>query len=199
MQTSVTFALSSFGSRNASPRCSALVYWPISAQYSNPSRASSSRASGFAARRAPFGNAIRGTSGACSARATTSCPVPGSPRTSSGLRAASNCSIWRSTSRTAALVPIAASDTRRGSRAEAVFSARDTVPRSFCSPTGFSRKSNAPIFVASTAVSIVPCPDIMMIGIVSSPAAAHSRRSVTPSVSGIQMSSSTSAGCSRAR
>ena len=78
-------------------------------------------------------------------------------------------------------------------------SARDTVPSSFCSPTGFSRKSNAPIFVASTAVSIVPWPDIITTGIVSWPAAAHSRSSVTPSVSGIQMSSSTSAGCCRAR
>src|SRR4029453_12766437 len=97
------------------------------------------------------------------------------------------------------LVPSAASDTRRGSLAEAVFSARDTVPRSFCRPTGFSRKSKAPIFVASTAVSIVPCPDIMTTGIVSCPEAAHSRSSVTPSVSGIQMSSSTCAGRARGR
>ena len=31
-----------------------------------------------------------------------------------------------------------------------------TVFKSFCSDIGFSRKSNAPIFVASMAVSIVP-------------------------------------------
>ena len=76
-----------------------------------------------------------------------------------------------------------------------ILSARATVPSSFCSPTGFSRKSKAPILVASTAVSMVPWPDIITTGIVSWPAAAHSRSSVTPSVSGIQMSSSTSAGC----
>jgi len=56
---------------------------------------------------------------------------------------------------------------------------------------GFSRKSSAPIRVASTAVSIVAWPDIMITGIESLPAAAHSLSSVMPSVSGIQMSSST--------
>ena len=52
--------------------------------------------------------------------------------------------------------PSAASEMRRGSCAAALFSARAIVDSSFCSPTGFSRKSKAPIFVASTAVSIVP-------------------------------------------
>ena len=51
VHTSVTFARSSLPSRNASPFCSLFAYWPISAQYSVPSRASSSTASGFAARR----------------------------------------------------------------------------------------------------------------------------------------------------
>ncbi len=55
------------------------------------------------------------------------------------------------------------------------------------------------MLVASTAVSIVPWPDIMTTGIVSSALDPHSRSSVTPSVSGIQMSSSTSAGCWRCR
>jgi len=59
---------------------------------------------------------------------------------------------------------------------------------------GFSRKSNAPILVASTAVSMVPWPDIMITGMVSKPLLAHSRNRVTPSVSGIQMSSSTRSG-----
>ena len=126
-------------------------------------------------------------------------PVPGSPRTRIGRRAASSCSSARSASRTAALVPSAASETRRGSCAAALLSARAIVDSSFCRPIGFSRKSNAPILVASTAVSMVPCPDIITTGIVSWPLAAHSRSSVTPSVSGIQMSSSTSAGCWRAR
>ena len=73
------------------------------------------------------------------------------------------------------------------------------MPSSFCRPIGFSRKSNAPMRVASTAVSIVPWPDIITTGIVSRPEDPHSRSSVTPSVSGIQMSSSTSAGWARAR
>ena len=48
--------------------------------------------------------------------------------------------------------------------------------------------------VASTAVSMVPWPDIITTGMVSSPAAAHSLSSVMPSVSGIQISSSTRSG-----
>ena len=48
--------------------------------------------------------------------------------------------------------------------------------------------------VASTAESIVPCPDIITTGIVSRPEPAHSLRSVMPSVSGIQMSSRTRSG-----
>ena len=45
--------------------------------------------------------------------------------------------------------------------------------------------------VASPAVSIVACPLIMSTGMVSAPFMAHSLSRVTPSVSGIQMSSST--------
>jgi hypothetical protein len=45
--------------------------------------------------------------------------------------------------------------------------------------------------VASTAVSMVAWPLIMMTGMVRRPLPAHSLSSVTPSVSGIQMSSST--------
>ena len=153
----------------------------------------------MAVRRCPLASGIHGTSADCSARATMSCPVPGSPTIRIGRRPAISRSSARSASRIAGLPPSAASDTRRGSCAAALFSARAIVDRSFWSPTGFSRKSNAPIFVASTAVSIVPWPDIMMTGIVSWPPAAHSRSSVTPSVSGIQMSSSTSAGCCRWR
>ena len=48
--------------------------------------------------------------------------------------------------------------------------------------------------VASTAVSMVAWPDIITTGMVSWPFAAHSLSSVMPSVSGIQMSSSTRSG-----
>ena len=78
-------------------------------------------------------------------------------------------------------------------------SARRTVASSFWSAMGFSRKSIAPIRVASTAVSMVPWPDIMITGMVSCPLVAHSFRSVIPSASGIQMSSSTRSGRPRAR
>src|SRR5260364_178532 len=57
----------------------------------------------------------------------------------------------------------------------------------FCKAMGFSRKSSAPILVASTAVLIVACPDIIMTGIVSWPCDAHSLSKVMPSVSGIQI------------
>lgn len=53
--------------------------------------------------------------------------------------------------------------------------------------------------VASTAVSIVPCPDIMTTGIVRRPALDHSLSRVMPSVSGIQMSSNTKSGRARVR
>ena len=52
----------------------------------------------------------------------------------------------------------------------------------------------APTRVASTAESIVPWPDIITTGIVNKPAADHSLSSEMPSVSGIQMSSSTRSG-----
>jgi hypothetical protein len=72
--------------------------------------------------------------------------------------------------------------------------ARLTAASSFCRAIGFSRKSWAPMRVASTAVSMVPWPDIITTGMLSWPAADHSLRSVMPSVSGIQMSSSTRSG-----
>ena len=64
---------------------------------------------------------------------------------------------------------------------------------------GFSRKSIAPMRVASTAVSMVAWPLIMITGISRRPCEPHSLRSVTPSVSGIQMSSSTRSGRPRKR
>ena len=54
----------------------------------------------------------------------------------------------------------------------------------------------APNLVASTAVSMVPWPLIMITGMVSWPLAPHSLSSEMPSTSGIQMSSSTSSGFS---
>jgi hypothetical protein len=67
------------------------------------------------------------------------------------------------------------------------------------SESGFSTKSKAPRRVASTAVSTVPWPDIMTTGQPSCAVSDHSRSSVMPSTSGIQMSSSTRSGAARAR
>ena len=44
----------------------------------------------------------------------------------------------------------------------------------FCRAMGFSRKSNAPMRVASTAVSMLAWPDIITTGMFSCPALAHS-------------------------
>ncbi len=143
--TSTMLCLSSFGSRNASPFCSAREYWPISMQQRAPSRASSISASGLFASRAPLASATKGEPDVCSARAAISCPVPGSPRINTGRRAASSSSSAFSVSRIGALVPSAASETRRGSFAAAVLNARAIVASSFDRPIGFSRKSNAPM------------------------------------------------------
>jgi hypothetical protein len=78
--------------------------------------------------------------------------------------------------------------------ARAAFEAFFTAASSFCMPIGFSRKSSAPMRVASTAVSIVAWPDIITTGMLSWPLAPHSLSSVMPSVSGIQMSSRTRSG-----
>jgi hypothetical protein len=74
-----------------------------------------------------------------------------------------------------------------------------TAFSNFCSAIGFSRKLRAPMRVASTAVSMVACPDIMMTGMVSRPSRCHSLSRVTPSVSGIQISSRTRSGAPAAR
>jgi hypothetical protein len=78
-------------------------------------------------------------------------------------------------------------------------SARLTAASRRCIAIGFSRKSSAPMRVASTAVSIVAWPDIITTGMVSWPLAAHSLSSVMPSASGIQISSSTRSGRARSR
>ena len=57
----------------------------------------------------------------------------------------------------------------------------------------------APMRVASTAVSMVAWPLIMITGMSSMPCEAHSLSRLTPSVSGIQMSSNTRSGRMRRR
>jgi len=72
---------------------------------------------------------------------------------------------------------------------DAFFKELEIVLRSFCKEIGFSKKSVAPIFVASIAVSIVPCPDIIITGQLISLLPAHSLSKDNPSISGIHISS----------
>ena len=62
--------------------------------------------------------------------------------------------------------------------------------------SGFSRKSNAPSLVASTAVLTVPCPEMMTTGN-SSSSPRILRRTSMPSMPGILMSTNTRSGASR--
>src|SRR5256885_36147 len=72
-------------------------------------------------------------------------------------------------------------------------SARPTTPRRASSGNGFSRKSKAPRRMTRTAVSIVPCPEMTMIG---TPGAWLRMRSTSsmPSISGIHTSTIASRG-----
>ena len=88
------------------------------------------------------------------------------------------------------------SDACNASRLSTMFSrrscaasrARRTASRSLAVDSGFSRKSYAPSRVASTAVSIVPWPDIMMTGGSPVLTSDHSLSREIPSESGNQMS-----------
>ena len=137
--------------------------------------------------------------GAASRRAKSSGRMPRSPRSMSGAADCASCARRFFASASAEERPSAVSASRGAAAASGLRSARFTVASSRCKATGFSRKSSAPMRVASTAVSMVPWPDIITTGIVSCPLAAHSLSSVMPSVSGIQMSSSTRSGRPRSR
>ena len=67
---------------------------------------------------------------------------------------------------------------------------------SFSLDGGFSMKSNAPAFVASTAVLTVPCPEMMTTGRFSFAARSFCSTS-RPSMPGILMSRNTRSGASR--
>ena len=120
--------------------------------------------------------------------------MPVSPRNSSGAPVPANCERRRLTSFTKAERPRFASASPGGAAFSCERNARFTVASSFCSAIGFSKKSSAPMRVASTAVSMVACPDIITTGIVSCPLAAHSLSKEMPSVSGIQISRRTRSG-----
>ena len=135
----------------------------------------------------------------CRVRAQISAMLPELLRRSSTEVRAAACSSRRLRSFKSGERAKSSSVSGRFCGATGPFSAFFTVASSFCSAIGFSRKSVAPMRVASTAVSIVPCPDIITTGMVRRPEADHSLSRETPSVSGIQMSSRTRSGRSSAR
>ncbi len=130
----------------------------------------------------------------CMYRAKAPRPVPGSPLISTAPSCWANCCTRSRRPCISALRPTGAS--ADGSRLRAALaclpadsSAASTVRSSLASDSGFSTKSSAPRRVASTAVSTVPCPDMMTTGQSRSSLSDHSLSNVMPSVSGIQISS----------
>ena len=136
-------------------------------------------------------------------RATNSLPTPLSPWMSTVALVGAALPMAAITLRSAALSPIiwcrtstARFSVRFSSRNCRWSSAWRKLRSTRSLANGFSMKSNAPFFVASTAVLMVPWPDTTMTGSVS--CAARSRSSTSrPSIPGIFTSSSTRSGSSR--
>ncbi len=187
-----TAARSARGTSQASPLSCARVSPNRSSTYKTPPVARCSNSCGLSASCDAAATKLLPVS--CSARANTSAIMPASPRSNTGPLACANCCKRRRQSCIAAERPSAATVSAWFAIASPLFSARLTVARSFCNVIGFSRKSRAPMRIASTALSMLAWPDIITTGIVNCPLAAHSLSSEMPSVSGIQMSSSTSSG-----
>ena len=195
--TSRALCLSARGSRNSRWRCSARSRRLKSGRNSTPPAAlprSSEGASSSIC--APSTN---GAPAGTSSRANSSARMPRSPRSMRGAATCASCARRFFASASAAERPSALSVSWGAGTDSGWRSARFTVASRRCRAIGFSRKSSAPMRVASTAVSMVACPDIMTTGMLSWPLAAHSLSSVMPSVSGIQISSSTRSGRPRSR
>ena len=140
----------------------------------------------------------------CRYRAYASRPDPSSPTSSAGELLGATWWICSRSAWVTLPLPMGTARDAPWARAERrlrrpASSARSTVRSSLVSERGFSTKSNAPSRVASTAVSTVPCPDIITTGQSYPSVTDHSRSSVMPSVSGIQMSSRTRSGTWAAR
>ena len=144
---------------------------PVKAPFSYPKSSLSTRSLGRAAQFSfSKGPRLRGLA-RWIARATSSFPEPLSPvmSTFASLRAtfatsARTCSIARLSPTIASAAPArlrSDSFSRLSSRSS---SARSTVTFRRSGPNGFSTKSAAPIWVARTASSMVPWPDMMTTG-----------------------------------
>ena len=136
-------------------------------------------------------------------RATSSLPTPLSPSSITVALVGAARFTASSTARSAGLSPtisyldsIASFSSRFSCRSSCCFSTFCSVTMTRSLLSGLSRKSIAPDLMASTAVLVVPWPEIITTGSVSS--SARSLRSTSiPSMPGILMSSSTRSGRSR--
>ena len=141
----------------------------------------------------------------CRVRATSSFPVPVSPRMHTRVSLAATRSTWAMIFFMVSPVQMIScfprrwrswrfSDSRRCS-----FRAFSTVSSSLSVEMGFSRKSRAPSLVARTAISICACPDIITTGVGTS-CDLRSASSESPSLPGMTTSERIkSKCCERAR
>ncbi len=187
--------------------CSNLPIWrslaPVNDPFSWPKSSDSIRSSGIAAQFTCTNGPSRRRLSRCTARATSSLPTPLSPQMSTVALVGAAFTIAPFTAPRPTLSPTiwwrfswsfrnVRFSVRR--RRESTALRTSTSTRSVSS--GFSRKSNAPSRVASTAVVMVPCPDITTIGVTS--VRCVSRWSTSrPSMPGILMSRNTRSGASR--
>ena len=155
-------ASSNFPSRSANAPVKLPFMWPNSSlSISSPGIAAQ-----FTSTNGPW---ARGDS-AWIARATSSLPVPFSPRISTRAFEGATFSIRSITCLTPLLEPTISYSACTTARSRRFSLASSTCCRAFRSvrstrsvSRGFSRKSYAPCWVASTAVWIVPCPEIITI------------------------------------
>ena len=155
------------------PRRSAAA--PVNAPFSWPNSSLSISSVGMAAQltftNGPDANGL--SRWMCAA--SSSLPVPDSPESSTPTSDRATCVACCTACWNAALLPIirGASPTSsrkrwfsrcRSERSSAFFTTSSTRSRA----SGFSRKSNAPLRVASTASRMVPCPEIITAGVGSS-------------------------------
>ena len=126
-------------------------------------------------------------------RATSSFPVPVSPRmhTRDSLAATrSSCAITRriaSPFHTISCFPKRCRSCRFSFSKRCSLRTLSTVSRSLSDEMGFSKKSRAPSLVARTAISMCACPDIITTGVVT-PCCFNSSRRVNPSLPGMTTS-----------
>src|SRR5436189_6056519 len=127
------------------------------------------------------------------ARATSSLPVPVSPRMQTRVSLAATRSICSSNFFIAGPEPTSSCFPRRCRNSRFSSSSREsrkafsTVTKSLSVESGFSKKSSAPSFVAFTAISIFACPETMPMGVFS-PAFFKSSSSSMPLFPGITTS-----------